>query len=125
MSNTQVFIVQEGGGFLLVFGELVFDSSLKLVDELDEVAVTVLTQVFGAHVCQLIFALDVVDTDLHCQSCRLKLYLHRGLYGYSATLKLIGALASSTMYDDVDLPLSGLLLQLASEKAASRKPPCL
>ena len=30
-----------------------------------------------------------------------------------------------TMYDDVDLPLSGLLTQLASEKVASLNPPCL
>ena len=43
----------------------------------------------------------------------------------SPTLKLIEALASITMYDDVDLPLSGLLPQLASEKAASLKPLCL
>ena len=40
-------------------------------------------------------------------------------------LKLIGALAKTTMYDDMDLPLSGLLPQLASEKTASLKPPCL
>ena len=44
---------------------------------------------------------------------------------YSVTLKLIGALASITMYDDADLPLSGLLPQLTSEKAASLKPLCL
>ena len=44
---------------------------------------------------------------------------------FSPTLKLIEALPSITMYEDVDLPLSGLLPQLASEKAASLKPPCL
>ena len=43
----------------------------------------------------------------------------------SPTLKLIGALASITMYEDVDLPLLGLLPQLASEKAESLKLPCL
>ena len=42
----------------------------------------------------------------------------------SPILKLIGVLASITMYDDVDQPLSGLLPQLASEKEASLKPPC-
>ena len=41
------------------------------------------------------------------------------------TLKMIGALVSITMYEDVDLPLSGLLPQLASEKAASLKLPFL
>ena len=41
------------------------------------------------------------------------------------TLKMIGGLASVTMYDEVNLPLSGLLPQLESEKAASRKSPCL
>ena len=40
------------------------------------------------------------------------------------TLKLIGALVSIRKYDDVDLPLSGLLPHFASEKAASLKPPC-
>ena len=44
---------------------------------------------------------------------------------WSPTLKLIGALASITMYDDVDLPLLGLLPQQESEKAASLKPPYL
>ena len=43
----------------------------------------------------------------------------------SSTLKLIGALACITMHDNVDLPLSRLLPQLAPEKAVSRKPPCL
>ena len=41
------------------------------------------------------------------------------------TFKLIGALANITIYDDVDLPLSGLLPQLASEKEASLGLPCL
>ena len=44
---------------------------------------------------------------------------------YSPTLKLIGALANITMYDEVDQPLSGLLPQLASEKEATLKSPCL
>ena len=43
----------------------------------------------------------------------------------SPTLKLIGALTSITMNYDVDLPLSGWLPQLASEKAASLNPPYL
>ena len=44
---------------------------------------------------------------------------------YSPILKLVGALASITIYDDADLSLSGSLPQLASEKAARLKPPCL
>ena len=43
----------------------------------------------------------------------------------SPTLKLIGALANITMYDEVDQTLSGLLPQLASEKEATLKSPCL
>ena len=43
----------------------------------------------------------------------------------SPTLKLIGAFANMTMYEDMDLPLSGLLPQLASENAVSLKPPHL
>ena len=42
---------------------------------------------------------------------------------YSPTLKLIRALASVTMYEDVNMTLSGLLPQLAFKKAASLKPP--
>ena len=34
------------------------------VDELDDVAMTVLTKVLSAQVCQLFLALDVVDADL-------------------------------------------------------------
>ena len=55
MSNTQVFLAQRD--------DLVGALSLKLVDELDDVAVEVLAKVFGAQVCQLILALDVVDAD--------------------------------------------------------------
>ena len=43
----------------------------------------------------------------------------------SPTLNLIGALANITMYDEVDQTLSGLLPQLASEKEATLKSPCL
>ena len=43
----------------------------------------------------------------------------------SSTLALIGALTSITKYVDVDLLLSGLLPQLAFQKAASLEPPCL
>ena len=52
MSNTQVFFTQKDDGLPLV------------VDELDEVAVTVLAMVLGAQVCELILALDVVDAHL-------------------------------------------------------------
>ena len=43
----------------------------------------------------------------------------------SPTLKLIGALANITMYDEVGQPLSGLLPQLASAKEATLRSPCL
>ena len=64
MSNTQVFLAQKYDGLPLVVDELVRVLSLKLVDELDEVMVTVLAVVLGTDVCQLILALDVVDADL-------------------------------------------------------------
>ena len=50
MSNTQVFLVQEYYGLPLVVDETVGVLSLKLVDELDEVAVTVFAQMLGAQV---------------------------------------------------------------------------
>ena len=43
--------------------ELVGVLRLKLVDELDDVAMAVLAKVLGAQVCQLILALDVVDAE--------------------------------------------------------------
>ena len=65
MSNTQVFLAQKDDGLPFVVDALVSVSSLKLVDELDEVAVTVLAMVLGAQVRQLTLALDdVVDADL-------------------------------------------------------------
>ena len=64
MSNTQVFLSQKDYDLPLVVDELVGVLSLKLVDELDEVAVTVPVTVLGAQVCQLILALDVLDADL-------------------------------------------------------------
>ena len=64
MSDTQVFLAQKDDGLPLVVDELVGVLSLKLVGELDEVAVTVLAKVLGAQACQLILALDVVDADL-------------------------------------------------------------
>ena len=64
---------------------------------------------------------------LHYQSCRHELFLHCRLYGQplQSNLEADRTLASITMYDDVDLPLSELLPQLASKKAASLKPLCL
>ena len=64
MSNTQVFLAQKYDDLPLVVGELVGVSSLKLVDKLNEVAVTVFAKVLRAQVCQLILALDVVNADL-------------------------------------------------------------
>ena len=48
MSNTQVFLAQKDGSLPLLVDEHVGVSSLKLVDELDEVAMTVLAMVLGA-----------------------------------------------------------------------------
>ena len=167
--------------------ELVGVLSLKHVDELDEVAVTVLAQVFCAQVPQLTFALDVVDGDLalyhqflnqkilqrdmlcarnagtvtgdvqrrrvidvqwHAIEALIEAQLQHHIEQNTAffiaratatsptsivdcavspcspILKIIGALASITMYGDVDLPLSGLLPQLASDKAVRLKPLC-
>ena len=64
MSNTQVFLAQKDGSLPLVVDEHVGVSSLKLVDELDELAMTVLAMVLGAQVFQLILALDVADAGL-------------------------------------------------------------
>ena len=60
----QVFLADKDDGLPLVIDELVDVFSLKLVDELDEVTVTMLDMVLGAQVCQLILAVDVVDADL-------------------------------------------------------------
>ena len=43
----------------------------------------------------------------------------------SPTLKLIRALARKTSYGDLQLPLSELLPQFASENVVRLKPPCL
>ena len=48
MTNTQVLLTHKDDGLPLVVDELVGVSSLEVVDELDEVAVTVLTMVVGA-----------------------------------------------------------------------------
>ena len=64
LTNTQVFLTHKGGGLHLVVDKLGGVLSLKVVDELDEVVVTVFAMVLGAHVCQVILALDVVDADL-------------------------------------------------------------
>ena len=53
-------------GLPLVVDERVGVSSLKVVDELDEVAVTVLAMVLGTEeVHQLTLTLDVVDLAIH------------------------------------------------------------
>ena len=64
LSNTQVFLTHKDDGLPLVADEFAGVSSLKLIDALDEVAVTVLAMMLGAQVCQVILALDVVDADL-------------------------------------------------------------
>ena len=63
-SNTQAFFAQEDDGLPLEDDGLVGVLSLKLVDERDEVAVTVLAKMLGTQVCQLNLGLGVVDADL-------------------------------------------------------------
>ena len=60
VSNTQVFFTLKDDGLPLVVDELVDVLSLEVVDELDEVVVTMLAMMLGAQVCQLILAVDVV-----------------------------------------------------------------
>ena len=48
MTSTQILLTHKYDGIPLVVNKLVGVSSLKVVDELDEVAVTVLTVVLGA-----------------------------------------------------------------------------
>ena len=55
---------QEDDGLPLEDDELVGVLSLKLVDEFDEVAVTMLAKVLGYNVRQLILRLDIVDANL-------------------------------------------------------------
>ena len=64
MTNTQVLLTYKDDGLPLVVDELVGVSSLKVVDELDEVAVTVLAMVLGVQARQMTLALDVADADL-------------------------------------------------------------
>ena len=64
MTNTQVLLTRKDDGLPLVVDELVGVSTLKVVDELDEVAVAVLAMVLGAQLRQLTLALDVVGADL-------------------------------------------------------------
>ena len=64
MRNTQVFFPQKDDSLPLDDDELSGVLSLKLVVELDEIAMTVLAKVFGAQVRQLILGLDVVGANL-------------------------------------------------------------
>ena len=64
MANTQVLLTHKDDDLSLVVDELVGVSSLKVVDELDEVVETVLAMVLGAQVRHLTPALDVVGADL-------------------------------------------------------------
>ena len=65
MINTQVFLAQKDHGLPLVVDVLVGVLSLKLVDDPNGAAVTVLAMGLGGQVRQLILALDdVVDADL-------------------------------------------------------------
>ena len=50
MNNTQVFFGKKDCGLPLVVDEVIGVLSLKLVDELDGVAVAVLAKVLGTHV---------------------------------------------------------------------------
>ena len=74
VTNTQVFLTHKDDGLPLVVDKFVGVLSLKVVDKLDEVAVTVLAMVLGAQeVRQLTLALDVVDLTLpFTSSCTKK-----------------------------------------------------
>ena len=64
MSITQVFLAQSDDDIPLEDDERVGSLNLKLVDELDEITVTVIAKELGAQFFQLILALDVVDAGL-------------------------------------------------------------
>ena len=63
MITMQVFLAQEVYALPRENNKLVGVLSLKLVDKLDEVTVTVLAKVFGAQVRQLVLGLDVVGAE--------------------------------------------------------------
>ena len=62
--NSQVFLPQEDDGFPLEDDDHVGVLSIEVVDELDQVAVTMRAKVLGAQICHLILVLDVVDAAL-------------------------------------------------------------
>ena len=62
--NTQVLLPQEDYGLLLEDRDLDVVLNLKLVDDIDELAMTVPAKVLDAPVRQLILGLDVVDAGL-------------------------------------------------------------
>ena len=64
MRNTQVLLPQKDDGLPLDNDELSGVLSLKLFDELHEIAMTVLAKVLGAKARQLILGLDVVGANL-------------------------------------------------------------
>ena len=58
MRNAQLLLPKEDDGLPLEDDELVDVLSLKVVDELNQVAMPVLAKVLGAQVCQLILGHD-------------------------------------------------------------------
>ena len=89
-----MFLAEKDDGLPFVVNELVGVSSLKLVDELDEVVVTVLAMVLGAQVCQMILALDVVDADFAP--------LHQFLYEKIPQRDVLCARTVGTVADDLE-----------------------
>ena len=95
MNNTQVFLAQKDDDLPLVVDELVGILSLKRVDELDKVAVTVLAKVLGAQVYQMILALYVGNADLAL--------LHQFLHEKKTQRDMLCARTVGTRAGDVQL----------------------
>ena len=98
--NTQVLFAQEydglwleDDGLPLEDGELIGFLCLKLVDELDEVALTVLAKVLGAQIRQLIHGLDAVNADF--------VLLHQLLYEKVPQCDVLCARTVSVVAGDV------------------------
>ena len=115
MRNTQKFLTQEDEGLPPEDDELVGVSSLKLVDELDDVTATVLAKVLGAQIRQLILGLDVVDADL----ALLHHFLHEKITQRDVhCVRTVGAIAGDVQRRPVSM-YSGTLPKLSSKSSSN------
>ena len=105
--GSRVKIMQGDGGLPLEDDELLGVSSLQLVEGLDKVAVTVLANMVGAQVRQLILALDVMDADLAL--------LHQFLHEKIPQCDVFYARTGGAVADDVLSIYSGALPKLSSK----------